>query len=234
MTPRGALLLFARSPRLGQVKSRLMPRFSAAEALALHRALLMDSLDLVTRAAQACAATPLLYLSEAGEVDAALSAHLGAMTVKIQQGADLGERLLSAFRECFETEHREIVVLGSDSPHLPDAYVARAFEELRKAEIVIGPARDGGYYLLGASRLPASLLTDMPWGTPQVYRETVRRARKDGVSITSLPAWYDVDRPESVIQLWRDLASRRSRGEDPLPRACLSLLEAWDRGNRLG
>src|SRR5262245_61912710 len=208
MTGKRALLLFARRPRLGQVKSRLIPRFSPEEALAFHRALLIDSLDLLRRCGESIGAECRLYLSEEGELDSGITAHLGATTTRIQKGFDLGDRLHHAFKECLEEGHQEVIVLGSDSPHVPAAYVIRAFNELAKAEIVVGPARDGGYYLLGATGLHAPLLNDMPWGTAQLYRETVRRARREGITISSLPAWYDVDLPESVAQLWQELSLR--------------------------
>jgi uncharacterized protein len=233
VTSHRALLLFARLPRLGQVKTRLMPRFSPEEALAFHRALLIDSLELLRRCGASVGAEYRLFLSEDGELDSGIVAHLGAATTRIQQGADLGERLHHAFRECLEDGYREIIVLGSDSPHLPAAYVIRAFDELGKAEVVVGPARDGGYYLLGATRLHTVLLNDMPWGTSQLYRETVRRARREGISISSLPAWYDVDLPESVVQLWQDLSLRRSREETDVPQACFDLLKAWSQDGKL-
>ena len=231
--PARALLLFARLPRLGQVKTRLMPRFTPGEALAFHRALLIDSLVLLHRCADSAGADRRLYLSEEGELDSGITAQLGGTTLRIQQGADLGERLHHALQECFTDGYREIIVLGSDSPHVPHTYVMRAFGELAKAEIVVGPARDGGYYLLGATRLHALLLSDMPWGTAQLYRETVRRARKEGIPISSLPAWYDVDLPESLTQLWQELSLRRSRDEADLPLACFELLEAWSREGKL-
>jgi rSAM/selenodomain-associated transferase 1 len=215
------------------VKTRLTPRFSPEEALALHRALLIDSLALMFQCAESAGAACHLYLSEEGPLDGEMTARLGSMTPRIQSGVDLGDRLLHAIQECLAEGVREIVVLGSDSPHLPAVYVARAFEKLGKAEVVVGPARDGGYYLLGASRLHPALLTDMPWGTAQLYRETVRRARKDGIPIASLPAWYDVDLPESVVQLWQELSLRHARGEADLPRACFTLLQTWSRDGKL-
>ena len=229
-----ALLLFSRLPRLGRVKTRLTPRFTAQEALALHRALLADSIDLLRRCGEATGASCWLYLSEAGDLEGDLSTHLGPTRVRIQQGADLGERLLQAFRECLEGGHAKVVVLGSDSPHLPGSYVARAFEELDRGEIVVGPARDGGYYLVGASRTFPSLFAGMPWGTSQVYRETVRRGRREGITITSLPAWDDVDLPESVAHLFHELTRRQAEGSGAIPQATLALLQAWAASGKLG
>ena len=234
ISPHRALLLFARLPELGRVKTRLSPRFTPEEALALHRALLMDSLDLMQRAAEASQASLWLYLSAAGELDAELAPHLGPCRVHTQRGADLGERLRHAFQERFAAGAERVVVLGSDSPHLPAALVVRAFAELERSEVVLGPARDGGYYLLAASRFHPTLFAAIPWGTPQVYRETVRRARQQEIPIVSLPAWNDVDTPEATVQLWEDLARRRAAGSPEIPAACFTLLEAWARQGKLG
>ena len=228
MTASGrSLLLFARLPVAGKVKTRLAPAYTPEESLELHRALLCDSLDLLNRAAAAAAAAPVLYLSEEGALDPELSAKLGAATLALQHGADLGERLVRAFQERLAPGTRQVVVLGSDSPHLPAERVARAFETLESDEMVVGPARDGGYYLVGASRLHVSLFRGIPWGTGQVYRETVRRARKEGIRLASLPAWYDVDVPEAVALLWKDILHLESLGSRDVPRTTGRLLRRW-------
>jgi uncharacterized protein len=228
-----ALLLFARNPKLGEVKTRLTPRFTPQEALQLHEALLADSLDLLNRCGAQARAVTRLYLSEAGKLGEEVASHLGSAETMVQRGRDLGERLLHAFRQSQEEGYSGIVVLGSDSPHLPDSYVSRAFEALSSSDMVVGPARDGGYYLLGASRLHESLLAGMPWGTAQLYRETVRKARKEAVSLASLPAWYDVDLPETVQQLWSELSRRHSQSDSTLPQASFRLLQAWARDGRI-
>jgi rSAM/selenodomain-associated transferase 1 len=178
-----ALILFARLPRSGEVKTRLTPRYTPEEALQLHEALFVDSLDLMNRCAAHLGAGLRLYLSDSGILQEDIAAHLGAAQTSVQLGSDLGERLGNALRECLQEGHSRVVALGSDTPHLPDAYVSRAFEALSISDMVVGPARDGGFYLLGASRLHESLLTGMPWGTAQLYRETVRKARKEAVSL---------------------------------------------------
>jgi hypothetical protein len=228
-----ALLLFSRLPVLGSVKTRLMPRFSEAEALALHQALLADSLDLLRHAADAANASTWLYLSEAGPLKSVITSHLGACRILVQQGASLGERLHQAFQERFEAGAKRVVVLGSDSPQVPTSVIVRALESLPKNDLVLGPARDGGYYLLGLSRLQSSLFTGIPWGTSQVYRETVRRARSEGLSIASMPAFYDVDVPDSVVALWDDLSRRRAKGDSAIPASCFTLLQEWARQGKL-
>ena len=229
MDPMRSLLIFARLPVAGKVKTRLAPRYSPEESLELHRALLSDSLDLVRRAASSASAAPFLYLSENGALDAELASRLGPICPALQRGSDLGERLARAFQERFAAGSRRVVILGSDSPHLPQERILRAFEALEKDEVVVGPARDGGYYLIGASRLHPELYRQIPWGTAQVYRETVRRARRNGIPIASLPAWDDVDLPESVTALWKEILQREKTGGGEIPHATSRLLRRWMR-----
>ncbi len=227
MIPARALLLFARLPVPGRVKTRLLERYSPGEALELHRALLSDSLDLLNAAAPVAAAAPFLYLSEGGELEGEVADHLGRAVRALQRGSDLGERLARAFQERFAAGAREVVVFGSDAPHLPRERILRAFRELEKSEVVVGPARDGGYYLIGASRLHPELFRAIPWGTDRVFRETVRRARKEGISLASLPDWDDIDLPESVASLWKEILRREKSGSGEIPRATDHLLRRW-------
>jgi uncharacterized protein len=228
-----SLLLFSKLPVAGAVKTRLIPRYSPEEALQLHRALLSDSLDLLNRAAAFASAAAYLYLSGPGDLDEELSKRLGSASSEVQHGTDLGERLARAFQERLAAGSRQVVILGSDSPHLPAEWILRAFQSLEKQELVVGPARDGGYYLIGASRLHPELFRAIPWGTAQVFRETVRRARRQGISLASLPAWDDVDLPESVAALWTEILHREKTGGGDVPRATDRLLRDWRREGKV-
>ncbi len=233
MVPSRSLLLFARLPVAGKVKTRLLPRYTPEEALQLHRALLSDSLDLLNRAAAAASAAPFLYWSEEGTLDAEISGRMGAATRALQHGSDLGERLARAFQERLAAGSRQVVVLASDTPHLPDERILRAFQALEREEVVVGPARDGGYYLIGASRLHPELFRSIPWGTGQVFRETLRRARKEKISLASLPDWEDIDLPESVAALWKEILHREKTGGGEVPRATDRLLRRWMREGKV-
>lgn len=228
--PDRILALFAKTPRLGRVKTRLTPPFTAEEALALHEALLHDSCELLRKAAAAVGASGRLYLDEGttGKLHAPEGCEL-----RLQVGADLGERLRRAFEAELEPGPQRLVVIGSDSPHLPVAWLLRAFADLERQDLVIGPARDGGYYLLGAGRVHPFLFEEVPWGTAQVYRETVRRARRAGLGIASLPALDDVDVEESVRRLFQELVRRKSEGDADLPEATHRLLVEWETRGRL-
>ena len=223
-----ALVLFARYPVAGKVKTRLSPRYSPEEALQLHRSLLSDSLDLLNRSASRLGASAWLYLSEAGPLDPDLAARLGGARVVVQRGEDLGERLARAFQERLAGGARHVVIFGSDSPLLAAERFERAFAALEESDLVLGPAEDGGYYLIGAAHLHPALFRRMPWGQPGLFAETTRRARAGGLTLATLPAAYDVDTPDSVARLWGDLLQLEERGGQG-PEATRRLLRSWRR-----
>lgn len=227
MDPSKALVLFARLPEAGRVKTRLLPRYSPADAFRLHRSLLSDSLDLLHRAAIRLGASPWLYLSEAGPLDPELSVHRRAAGVVVQEGTDLGERLARAFRERLAGGARRVVIFGSDSPLLPPERFERAFSALDASDLVLGPAEDGGYYLIGASRFHPSLFRRMPWGEGTLFARTVRRARAGGLKVETLPTGYDVDTPESVARLWADLQPGEGGETENPAEATRKLLREW-------
>lgn len=177
------------------------PLLGREGALELHRALLADALARQDRLREV--AEQILYLSEAGEVP-------GVGWLRVQAGADLGERMATAFAECFDDGFRAVVVVGIDSPTLPDVVIADAFRSLAEADCVLGPCDDGGYYLLGLSRKAPELFEGVDWGTERVLEQTRARARDAGLRTVELPVWFDIDLPD-------DLARLEAAGEGPDP-----------------
>ncbi len=145
-----ALVLFMKAPRPGTVKTRLTPKVSAVEAAELYRAFILDTLQLVQR----IAGTSLFVAWTPDDGLADLRAALGNPDVEwiAQRGRHLGERMSNAFAAFFRDEWDKTVVLGGDSPLLPHAYVEEAFASLDRHDVVLGPAEDGGYYLIGLGR----------------------------------------------------------------------------------
>jgi len=125
-----------------------------------------------------------------------------------QRGNGLGERLEEAFRVVFAMGHGVAVVIGTDAPDLPPAYIKEAFYRLEsgQSEAVFGPCEDGGYYLLGLMRLSRALFRDLPWSSGAVLQESLKRAKEAGIEATLLPMWHDVDsaadleRPELLAE----------------------------------
>lgn len=119
---------------------------------------------------------------------------------------DLGQRLAHAFRESFQTGCRRVVVVGTDCPGLSEVIVHQAFEHLEDHDVVIGPAEDGGYYLIGLAKPAEELFTGIAWGTGQVLETTLAAAISSELSIAVLPTLTDVDRPEDLFS-WEQAES---------------------------
>jgi rSAM/selenodomain-associated transferase 1 len=193
--------VFGRAPVAGQVKSRLASALGGERACALYRAFLDDTLRAAAAAARLGGAE--LVLAIAGAIDhpdvVALAARHGAQVIA-QSDGELGTKL-SAF---FNTFAGPTVVIGSDSPQLTGAEIARGFDALRSHEAVIGPARDGGYWLIGARRPIPELLLSVPWSTDRVLEVTLDRLA--GRSAALLAMSFDVDDLDDLALLRRWLA----------------------------
>jgi rSAM/selenodomain-associated transferase 1 len=198
-----ALLVIAKQPTPGQTKTRLTPRLTAAQAAALYECFLVDTLDLVRRVPET---DPLIaYLpAEARAYFAALAPDFGLV---LQEGAGLGERLDNALTGCLNRGYERAVIMNSDGPTLPVAYLERAFEALRVgADVTLGPSADGGYYLIGVRRPAPRLLREVRMSTPTVLADTLALAAEEGLRVELLPAWYDVDEAADLARLTRELA----------------------------
>ncbi len=203
-----ALIVFAKVPEAGRVKTRLTPPLTPAQAAGLYGAFLRDALDAyVGLAAEAGGPAVRLYLAPEGP-DAPPDLLPPGATLHAQLGDGLGERMLRAFVETFQAGHGRAVVVGTDHPTLPLAFVRLAFEELtRPMRIALGPSADGGYYLLGMNELYPQLFQGMAYSHGGVFRETMQRAAGTGAGVVVLPEWYDVDTAAALARLLRELAA---------------------------
>lgn len=240
-----ALVLYMKAPRPGTVKTRLTPRVSAGEAAALYRAFILDTLHL----AQGIAGATLFVAWTPEDGLAELRSALGNPHVEWtgQRGRDLGERLSNTFAAFLRDEWDKIVVLGGDSPLLPSAYVEEAFAALDRHDVVLGPAEDGGYYLIGlggtgeqdgtggnerggkAAGRYARLFQSIHWGTGRVLRQTRAAVRACGLSCHELPVWHDVDRPADLDRVAREIRALRAGGDRSTGCCTESALEAVNR-----
>jgi rSAM/selenodomain-associated transferase 1 len=210
------LVLYARVPRLGRVKTRMTPWLSDGEALRLHLALLLDSLWLLRRAAADAGAIPILSFSERwtpepmGDHDDLAAASRGLMH-RPQRDGDLGRRLEDTFAGLHAEGHEEVVVIGSDCPALSPDVVHAAFEALRQgARVVLGPAVDGGYYLVGAGPPVPGIFSGIPWSTGRVMEATLAALDRASVRASILPLLDDVDVPSDLERLAAGAAPPRT------------------------
>jgi rSAM/selenodomain-associated transferase 1 len=213
------LALFARWPAAGEVKTRLSPAIPAVLALELYHAMLADAIAL-TGGAQA--EERLLYWAGAPAARDGVAVP-AALRVRDQQGRDLGERIERAFDDLLTSPGDRAVILGADCPALEAATLAEAFDALATHDVVLAPARDGGYTLVGLRRRAPGLFRDIEWSTPRVLDQTLERAAKAGLGVALLPALDDLDTPEDLLR-W--IACRAGGGGPQAPRALDRALRA--------
>jgi rSAM/selenodomain-associated transferase 1 len=193
------VIVFARAPRPGKAKTRLIPALGKAGAAALHRRLVMHSLDAATSAGLGPVelwCTPDTSHPFFRECRRRLGVGLHA-----QGEGDLGARMLRAFESALARSQGAILV-GSDIPTLSAPYLRDADQALARGDdAVIGPAGDGGYVLIGLSRCDPELFRDIPWGGPEVLAETRKRIAALSWRSSELPILWDVDRPKDLERL---------------------------------
>lgn len=212
------LLLFTKPARAGRVKTRLIGDLTPAQAAELHAAFLADLLE---RLRTGCFTTVLAWA-----LDPAEAVPAGPLPGIRQRGDDLGERLYTALSDATR-DGAAVAALGSDHPTLPVELVHRAFELLEEgAEMVLGPAEDGGYYLIAlrAQAVSRRLFDGIAWSTDRVLPVTLERCAELGLRLELLPLASDVDTPQDLRRLARamtedDLGCPRTR----------ALLTAWGR-----
>lgn len=205
LPPSEHLLIFAREPVLGRVKTRLAADIGPEAALATYRELLA-----LTAAAVAAAQVPAtVWLAEA-PTESTPGVHASAarpewpgLPWQVQPAADsLGARMAHAFAEAFAAGAGRVVIIGTDCPGLTADLLQQAFVQLATHDLVVGPADDGGYYLLGMKKLHASLFINKQWSTAAVLPATLADAEHLGLRVAQLPTLADID-SGSDLAAWR-------------------------------
>ena len=194
------LLIFAKVPAAGRVKTRLTPPFPPDEAAAVYEACLHD---VVALAARERARVELWYHDDA-LAEHYFSSDFPHITQFRQCAGNLGDKLSDAFARSFADGAQRVLILGSDVPTLPDSVLSAALDDVRESDVVIGPALDGGYYLVGlnAQAWPRAqtLFQDIMWSTDSVLRTTAKKTAAAELELRMLPGWYDVDTIEELRQ----------------------------------
>jgi uncharacterized protein len=207
LVPLRRLIVFTRYPEPGKAKSRLIPALGEEGAAQLHHWMTVRALAQARRFLAEKAVS--LEVRFEGGTRALMREWLGPDLLYRPQGeGDLGERMARAFQEAFAEGMQEVVVMGSDCPGLTTQIIAHAFAEVQHRDLVLGPAADGGYYLMGLRRKSAGeanprLFSDIAWGTGSVLAQTTSIAEGLRLSIAFMEPLWDVDRPED-LSLWEE------------------------------
>lgn len=192
------VIVMTRFPEPGKTKTRLIPALGAELATALHCVLVRQTLQSVVRLTQHGRCSPEVRFA-GGSSDRMQELFGSEANYVPQVGSDLGERISSAFAIAFAEGAQRVVVIGTDCPDLEPAILQQAFELLLQADVVIGPAHDGGYYLLGMRRQHAQLFREIDWGTELVMKQTLEKSSRLRLRVELLASLSDVDYPEDLI-----------------------------------
>jgi uncharacterized protein len=199
-----AVVIFAKAPIPGQVKTRLCPPLTPDEAATLHGSFVLDTLERTKTAVGrlklpldrylACAPSSTLVFFKIMEE------RQGVYLID-QVGNDLGARMHQAFEAMFARGYKRVLIVGTDVPTLPLDHYKQALTLLDRHHAVLGPALDGGYYLIGLTKPAAGLFDGIPWSTDQALKVTREKADLLGVSTALLPEWRDVDTIDDLVAL---------------------------------
>jgi hypothetical protein len=208
--PPVAVAIICKTPRAGQSKTRLSPPLRPEECAALSGCFIRDLSATIASLAREGGVTGVAVYTPAGS-EAALRPLLPAeFKLTLQGEGDLGARLAKAAEDLLAAGYAGAVLVNSDSPTLPKTILREAAEAVRRGDnVVLSPAFDGGYTLIGLSRPHPRLFEDIPWSTDAVYRLTRARARDIGLAVVEVPGWYDVDDAVSFRMLEDELGGIR-------------------------
>jgi rSAM/selenodomain-associated transferase 1 len=202
-----AVGIFCKTPSPGASKTRLSPPLTPDECAALSACFIRDLAATIADVAAADDVVPYAIYTPAGS-EAALQTLLPPVfRLLLQAEGDFTVRVIAATRGLL-ANHDGAILVNSDSPTLPVSILRSAIDATRRGGLVLSPALDGGYTLIGVSALHEQLYRDIPWSTPQVYAATLARAEEIGMPVTNVPGWYDVDDAASLALLRDELAGK--------------------------
>ncbi|WP_179333557.1 TIGR04282 family arsenosugar biosynthesis glycosyltransferase [Winogradskyella costae] len=184
------VIVFVKNIKLGTVKTRLAKTIGDFGAFEVYTELV----KITEKATERLDIDKRIYFSNA-IVDHQWEGELKA----VQHGADLGERMLNAFKEGFEAGYEKIVLVGSDLPDIDVAHIKNGLNALTINEVVFGPAEDGGYYLVGMSKLNAEIFINKPWSQPNLLQLTLQELQSNQISVSTLETLNDIDTYEDLI-----------------------------------
>jgi rSAM/selenodomain-associated transferase 1 len=186
-----------------------VPPLSHEEAAALHACFLKDTATNIARVSASGSSEGIAIYTPVGTESLLNQILPTEFRLLLQRGEGFGERLFHAASDLFAAGYGAVCLIDSDSPTLPSAALARAVASLSRSgkRVVLGPADDGGYYLIGLTAPHQRLFADIAWSTNKVLEQTIQRAGDLGLEIGLLPRWYDVDDAKSLRRLYRELCA---------------------------
>ncbi|RYY26377.1 MAG: glycosyltransferase [Chitinophagaceae bacterium] len=190
-----ALIIFTKNPIHGRVKTRLAATIGNDKALAVYHQLLSYTRTITDK----LPFKKFVFYSD--WIETGDNWNNSIYIKKSQQGPGLGEKIINAFSEVFYNGYSKVVIIGTDCPGLTSAILSQAFDYLQHYDVVLGPATDGGYYLLGMNKLYPGLLQEISWSTDRVLAQTLQACKKARLSYVLLETLSDIDTEDDLIAI---------------------------------
>lgn len=194
MNTQAALILFIKAPILGNCKTRIANEIGEEVALDIYTDLIEHTLS----SAADLSIRKIVFIDQPHPITTSFKEK--GFEVKIQEGEDLGLRMFNAFQSTFNEGADYVTIIGSDCPELVKEDIEKAFSKLHHNDAIIGPAKDGGYYLLGLKKIIPSLFKDIPWSTAEVLNTSISRLKREHKSFYLLSEKTDIDQVEDLAQ----------------------------------
>lgn len=191
-TSKKALIIFTRNPEIGKCKTRLANTIGNEAALNIYKFLLKHTANI----SESINADKYVFYTEKIKKEDLWNDTI--FRKKLQKGDDLGKRMENAFIDLFESGYQKVIIVGSDLLDLKDEHIIDAFEKLNEHDVVFGPAKDGGYYLLGLSKLQACIFRNKPWSETNLLDVTLKELGQKNISLTLLETLNDIDTFEDL------------------------------------
>lgn len=191
---KNVLLIFTRNPVYGKVKTRLAVTVGNDKALEIYKQLVKHTYSV----AQKIHADKIIFYD--GPI-AGYDFWPNHYQKQIQHGVALGERMMNAFRFAFEKKYQQVVLIGTDCAELNVSVINKAFKQLHKYHVVVGPAADGGYYLLGMKKMDQQIFKGIQWSTSTVLVDTLQRCKENNLSYFLLDVLHDIDEEKDLIYM---------------------------------
>lgn len=192
MNHKTALIIFVRKPELGKVKTRLAAQVGDEKALEIYKKLLAHTISIAKKSN----AEIFIFSTDISDDN------WNGFNLEKQIDGNLGEKMSNAFQTLFENKYSEVIIIGSDCPALTEVHINKAAELLDSSDLVIGPAKDGGYYLLGMKNYHPEIFENKNWSTSTILKETIDSAVSLGLKYNLLEELTDVDQKEDLPAEW--------------------------------
>ncbi|MBN2443933.1 MAG: TIGR04282 family arsenosugar biosynthesis glycosyltransferase [Spirochaetales bacterium] len=190
------LIVFIKAPVIGKAKTRLASSLGHSPAIALYKAMITD----LIRNIQHNQYTIMYYLDDIRYGEALTKLGIDKKNIRVQTGIDLGEKMSNAMDESFREKACSVLLIGSDIPYLDSSLMIHYFTHLRKFDMAIGPAYDGGYYCIGFrnTTFHSAVFKEITWSTPDVFKTTLAKAKKSHIQVYEGPYCRDIDTIEDL------------------------------------